>query len=127
MILLPKRIAENTHRFTSRAWLLPEALTWWDKKTDQRLFLIAGGPGTGKSMILAWYMSDKHLGHTLHGQNLTRVDSGAGAAEGSRGEGNDGRPNDWFFTEQASLAGRDLRAGEAAAREVRRARPRKWR
>lgn len=50
---LPKRIADNIDRFTGRTWLLPTILEWWDK-SDERLFLLTGGPGTGKSMILAW-------------------------------------------------------------------------
>jgi tetratricopeptide (TPR) repeat protein len=50
---LPKRVAENIGRFTGRAWLLPQILNWWDK-SDDRLFLLTGGPGTGKSMVVAW-------------------------------------------------------------------------
>ena len=52
-IELPKRIAEGIDRFTGRAWLLPELLRWW-ADSDERLFLLTGGPGTGKSMIMAW-------------------------------------------------------------------------
>jgi hypothetical protein len=51
--ILPKRVAENVGQFTGRAWLLPKILEWWDEG-DERLFLLTGGPGTGKSMILAW-------------------------------------------------------------------------
>jgi hypothetical protein len=50
---LPKRIAENIDRFTGRVWLLPRLLEWWDRG-DERIFLLTGDPGTGKSMILAW-------------------------------------------------------------------------
>lgn len=49
---LPKKVAENIEHFTGRAWLLPKILEWWDG--DEQLFLLSGGPGTGKSMILAW-------------------------------------------------------------------------
>lgn len=52
-IELPKRVAENIDRFTGREWILPKLLDWWDK-SDERLFLLTGGTGTGKSMILAW-------------------------------------------------------------------------
>jgi hypothetical protein len=51
---LPKRVAENIEQFTGRTWLLPKLLEWWDKRKDERIFLLTGGPGTGKSMILAW-------------------------------------------------------------------------
>lgn len=50
---LPKRVDENIDRFNGRAWLLPHLLNWWDKG-DERLFLLTGGPGTGKSMVMAW-------------------------------------------------------------------------
>jgi len=41
-INLLSRIAENVDRFTGRAWLLPEVLTWFEEAPDQRLFLITG-------------------------------------------------------------------------------------
>lgn len=50
---LPERVRDNLHHFTGRAWLLPRVLDWLEN-TDDRLFLLAGGPGTGKSMIAAW-------------------------------------------------------------------------
>jgi hypothetical protein len=50
---LPRSVSENIDRFTGRVWLLPKLLEWWGK-SDQRLLLLTGGPGTGKSMILAW-------------------------------------------------------------------------
>jgi hypothetical protein len=50
---LPKRIADNIGHFTGRAWLLPKVLEWWDNRSDERLFLLTGGPGTGKSVIVA--------------------------------------------------------------------------
>ncbi len=53
-IELPTRVAANIDLFTGRTWLLPEVLTWWEERTSERLFLLTGGPGTGKSMILAW-------------------------------------------------------------------------
>src|SRR5262245_11598206 len=50
---LPKRIAEKVDGFTGREWLLPKLLEWWEQDTE-RLFLLTGGPGAGKSMIVAW-------------------------------------------------------------------------
>ena len=49
---LPRRVAEN-NRFSGRSWLLPKVLDWWEQR-NERLFVVTGGPGTGKSMILAW-------------------------------------------------------------------------
>ena len=51
--LLPSTIAANIDRFTGRTWLLPPLLDWLEQR-DQRIFLLTGGPGTGKSMIMAW-------------------------------------------------------------------------
>jgi hypothetical protein len=50
---LPKRVADNIGRFAGRAWLLPELSRWW-RDGNERCFLLMGGPGTGKSMIVAW-------------------------------------------------------------------------
>jgi hypothetical protein len=52
-MVLPRRVAENIDHFTGRAWLLPKLLEWWDQ-SNERLFLLTGGPGTGKSMLVAW-------------------------------------------------------------------------
>src|SRR5438046_619326 len=54
MIELPRRIADHIDQFTGRAWLLPPILKWWDR-SDAPLFLLTGDPGTGKSMITAWF------------------------------------------------------------------------
>jgi len=50
---LPKTIVANIERFTGRTWLLSPLLNWL-ARGDQRIFLLTGGPGTGKSMIMAW-------------------------------------------------------------------------
>ena len=50
---LPKTIADNIKYFTGRTWLLPTLLKWFEQ-SDERLFILTGGPGTGKSMIMAW-------------------------------------------------------------------------
>ena len=52
-INLPPTIARNIDQFTGRAWLLPRVLEWYERN-DERILLITGGPGTGKSMIMAW-------------------------------------------------------------------------
>src|SRR5262249_38247436 len=49
----PNRFAGNMDRFTGRVWLLPKLLDWWDN-TKERIFLLTGAPGTGKSMFVAW-------------------------------------------------------------------------
>lgn len=74
-IELPKRVSESIDRFTGRSWLLPKILDWWDR-TDDRLFLVTGGPGTGKSMILAWLAGFGPLPYDPTAQaQLTRVRS----------------------------------------------------
>lgn len=50
---LPERVSDNAHRFTGRAWLLPKVLDWLLHSED-RVLVLQGGPGTGKSMIAAW-------------------------------------------------------------------------
>lgn len=50
---LPKSVAANIDRFTGRTWLLPTVLEWFEQ-TNDRLFILTGEPGTGKSMIAAW-------------------------------------------------------------------------
>lgn len=52
-IELPRLVASNIDHFTGRAWLLPTLLDWYEHG-DERMFLLTGGPGTGKSMIVAW-------------------------------------------------------------------------
>jgi hypothetical protein len=50
---LPKLVADNIEHFTGRAWLVPKLLDWYEK-SDERILMLVGGPGTGKSMIMAW-------------------------------------------------------------------------
>jgi predicted ATPase len=50
---VPERVANTIDQFTGRTWLLPKILEWWDQ-SNERLFLLTGGPGTDKSMIVAW-------------------------------------------------------------------------
>jgi len=50
---LPKPIEANIKHFTGRTWLLPSLVEWFEK-SDERMFILTGGPGTGKSMIMAW-------------------------------------------------------------------------
>jgi hypothetical protein len=73
MIELPRNVAKNIDLFTGRAWLLPKLLEWWDRG-NERLFLLIGGPGTGKSMILAWLAGFGPLPQMLLAQSqLVRV------------------------------------------------------
>ena len=50
---LAPSIQEKIDQFTGRTWLLPKVLDWYEE-SQERVLLITGGPGTGKSMILAW-------------------------------------------------------------------------
>jgi tetratricopeptide (TPR) repeat protein len=53
MLKLPSTIEKNIGHFTGRAWLLPYLLKWFEQ-SDERLFILTGEPGTGKSMVAAW-------------------------------------------------------------------------
>src|SRR5689334_17966910 len=50
---LAQKVGDDMSRFTGRTWLLPILAQWWDHSAE-RLFLLTGDPGTGKSMIMAW-------------------------------------------------------------------------
>jgi len=50
---LPDIIAQYIPSFSGRGWLLGTILDWLDN-TSERMFLLTGDPGTGKSMIAAW-------------------------------------------------------------------------
>lgn len=50
---LPKNISANIQNFTGRTWLLPIILQWYEQ-TNERMLILTGMPGTGKSMIAAW-------------------------------------------------------------------------
>ncbi|HSJ57562.1 MAG TPA: hypothetical protein VLC95_10295, partial [Anaerolineae bacterium] len=52
-LALPAGVTKNIDHFTGRTWLLPVVLHWLEG-TGERLLIISGGPGTGKSMIMAW-------------------------------------------------------------------------
>lgn len=50
---LPLHIREHIDAFTGRTWLLPKLQTWL-RERNERVFLITGLPGAGKSMLAAW-------------------------------------------------------------------------
>jgi WD40 repeat protein len=52
-VKLPNTIEQNIQHFTGRTWLLPQLLRWLEE-TEDRMFMLTGEPGTGKSMIVAW-------------------------------------------------------------------------
>ncbi|MCJ7445052.1 MAG: hypothetical protein MUO26_11100, partial [Methanotrichaceae archaeon] len=43
----------NISEFTGRTWLLPVIRNWFEQ-TNDRIFILIGGPGAGKSMLAAW-------------------------------------------------------------------------
>jgi hypothetical protein len=45
---LPITIAANIEHFTGRTWLLPEILKWIEQ-SDERIFLLTGGPAQGRA------------------------------------------------------------------------------
>lgn len=53
MLKLPSTVERNSKHFTGRAWLLPHLFEWFEQ-SDERMFILTGDPGTGKSMITAW-------------------------------------------------------------------------
>jgi hypothetical protein len=50
---LPEQISRYIDQFTGRAWLLSRILNWYENSTE-RMLLLTGDPGTGKSMVAAW-------------------------------------------------------------------------
>ena len=50
---LPKQIVANISNFTGRTWLLPKILKWFEQSND-RMFVLKGKPGSGKSSLMAW-------------------------------------------------------------------------
>lgn len=54
---LPPGVSQSIASFTGRGWLLPRIRQWLDT-TEERVFLITGKPGSGKSMVSAWLGGD---------------------------------------------------------------------
>jgi hypothetical protein len=50
---VPRAIAADMERFTGRSWLLPRLLDWLEH-SRQRLLIVTGEPGCGKSSLTAW-------------------------------------------------------------------------
>jgi hypothetical protein len=49
---LPVTIAADIEHFTGRTWLVPTLLERFEK-SDERMFILTGGPGSGKSAVAA--------------------------------------------------------------------------
>ena len=54
-------IEERTRHFTGRDWVFKSIADWLGDKEGPRVFLLTGGPGTGKTAIAA-RMVQMHLG-----------------------------------------------------------------
>ena len=50
---MPPFIAESIDQFVGRTWILPRIIDWLEQ-TEERVLLITGQPGAGKSMLIAW-------------------------------------------------------------------------
>ncbi len=72
-IRLPDAITTNIDQFTGRTWLLAPLLDWYDK-SNERIFLLTGGPGSGKSMVMAWLAGEGPApGNRLDAERLTKL------------------------------------------------------
>jgi hypothetical protein len=49
----PPKIQQNMAYFSGRTWLLP-LISDWFYATQERMLILTGEPGTGKSMVAAW-------------------------------------------------------------------------
>jgi CHAT domain len=52
-VFVPEVITKNIDRFTGRTWLLKRVREWLEHGSE-RVLLLTGAPGTGKSMVAAW-------------------------------------------------------------------------
>jgi hypothetical protein len=57
VVELPLHLTTNIRSFTGRTWLLAPILDWLEKSSE-RVFLLLGKPGCGKSMFIAWLAGD---------------------------------------------------------------------
>lgn len=58
-----KLIEERTRQFTGREWVFKDVNDWLNDDSGSRAFLLAGGPGTGKTAIAARIVQ-MHLGQS---------------------------------------------------------------
>ena len=56
-IPIPDRLNSILAGFIGRTWLLPVLVDWLENQCSERIFLLTGEPGSGKSMISAWLSS----------------------------------------------------------------------
>ena len=71
---IPSIINEHIEQFSGRTWLLPILKEWLDNGSEQ-IFLLTGGPGTGKSMIMGWLATavSDNLQHQQIQERMTAV------------------------------------------------------
>jgi hypothetical protein len=78
-IVFPEIISASIEHFTGRAWLLTPLLQWFEQ-SNQPIFILTGGPGTGKSMISAWLSGEGPLPSDVEAKaKLEQIRSQVGA------------------------------------------------
>ncbi len=89
---LPEKVSQYIDQFTGRTWLLPKVLDWLETSSE-RLLLITGDPGTGKSLVAAWLAGSGPLpGEPAARQQLERLRGYVKAAHFCQADGDSIQP-----------------------------------
>jgi hypothetical protein len=65
-----QRVQDNLKDFTGREWIVDEIFNWLESNDQRQFFLLKGGPGSGKSSIVAW------LAHNFSSHNDSKKNDG---------------------------------------------------